>query len=960
MQWKRQVSSASSTQRHEYVDADCDDALLDSVEPSLVHLGKLLTQYHLSQLDTTVLEQLDVPSRRTFVSTERHEKVSAELLADRFGIGPKRAQRTMRVTTQRGVRSAILPISRRYRADRVFGVKRLAGKFATDTAYGKLKSLRGNVGSQIYSHKCGFKASYPMLKVDGNTVGDTLTQFISDFGAPAHLTFDGASVQTGPRTRFMEAIRRYEIKYHVSGPRRPNENPAEQSIHEIKKRWYRIMLKKKVPPRLWDYGFAWICEVENICANFSKYAEGRTPLEIITGDTPDISEYVDFDFYDWVTFRSNAGLGEVQLGRWLGVSHRVGRLMSYWILPESGIPVSATTVQRLTNAERATDETRSRMLEYEEKLKTVFEAQSADITQTLRDIDVSKVIDPDNEDPGFFEEFAKVIDNASLHHADDDVITATDDVKAMEVGSDQYIGMELALPRGADGEMIHGRVTKRMRDEEGRPIGTAHDNPLLDSRRYEVEYVDGNVEELTANIIAENLIAQVDDEGRRQMMFEEIIDHRTTPEAVPKSQGTYVNQYGVRRQKLTTRGWELLIQWKDGSTDWIALKDFKESYPVELALYATNRGIHEEPAFAWWVPYVLKKQKRIIQKVKSKYWSRTHKYGLRIPKNIAEAIEIDKENGNTLWMDAVRLEMANVRIAFEEYDGDPNKLVGYIQITGHLVFDVKLGENFRRKARFCADGHKTGAPASVTYSTVVSRDSVRILLTIAALNDLKVMGADVQNAFLTAPNKEKCWMVAGPEFGPDEGKNLLVVRALYGLKSASFSFRAYMAEKLSELGFHSTLADPDVWLRAATKCDGEEYYEYVLMYVDDILAISCEPELILRDVQSTFKLKDDKIEAPEYYLGAKLQEKPINNITCWTVTSQEYVKAAVKNVAEVLKGTSRRLPTKHVETPMSITYVPELDVTEELNAKDVTFFQELIGVLRWATEIGRVDILLEV
>jgi hypothetical protein len=88
------------------------------------------------------------------------------------------------------------------------------------------------------------------VKVDGNTVGDTLTQFIGNFGAPAHLTFDGASVQTGPRTRFLEAIRRYEIKYHVSGPRRPNENPAEQSIHEIKKRWYRIMLKKKVPPRL--------------------------------------------------------------------------------------------------------------------------------------------------------------------------------------------------------------------------------------------------------------------------------------------------------------------------------------------------------------------------------------------------------------------------------------------------------------------------------------------------------------------------------------------------------------------------------------------------------------------------------------------------------------------------------------------------------------------------------------
>ncbi len=92
-----------------------------------------------------------------------------------------------------------------------------------------------------------------------------------------------------------------------------------------------------------------------------------------------------------------------------------------------------------------------------------------------------------------------------------------------------------------------------------------------------------------------------------------------------------------------------------------------------------------------------------------------------MPRNIKKAIEIVKENGNTLWMDAVRLEMNNVRVAFEEYNGDPSSIVGYTQITGHLVFDVKLGKNFRRKARYCADGHKRGAPASVTYSTVVSQ-----------------------------------------------------------------------------------------------------------------------------------------------------------------------------------------------------------------------------------------------
>ncbi len=149
--------------------------------------------------------------------------MSAEILADRFGIGPKRAQRTLRVTTQRGVRSAILPTSRRYRADRVFGVKRLTGEFASDTAYGKIKSLRGSVVSQIYLHKCGCKVAYPILKGDGNHVGDALTQFIGDFRVPEQLTFDGASVQTGHKTRFMDVIRpRYEIEYHVSGPRRPN------------------------------------------------------------------------------------------------------------------------------------------------------------------------------------------------------------------------------------------------------------------------------------------------------------------------------------------------------------------------------------------------------------------------------------------------------------------------------------------------------------------------------------------------------------------------------------------------------------------------------------------------------------------------------------------------------------------------------------------------------------------
>ena len=167
--------------------------------------------------------------------------------------------------------------------------------------------------------------------------------------------------------------------------------------------------------------------------------------------------------------------------------------------------------------------------QYDEKLKRVSEAQSADITNGLRNVDSSKIIDPENEDPDFFEVFMRVIDDATLKHPDADNVDIT---------SDPCGGMELAMTQAGKGKMMRARVKGRMHDNEGRPIGHAHSNPLLDSRKYEIEYIDGQVEELTANIIAENLIAQVYDKGRQQMKINEILDHRVLPDAISRSEGT--------------------------------------------------------------------------------------------------------------------------------------------------------------------------------------------------------------------------------------------------------------------------------------------------------------------------------------------------------------------------------------------------------------------------------------
>ena len=903
----------------------------------------------------------DVPVRPTFVSTERHSNVTAENLSERLGISVGRARATLKATLQRGTRSAILPLGRRYRADRMLLKPRLHGKFSTDPAYFKKKSIRGNIASQIYFHKSGFYFCHHLPKIDNKHVGPSLTRFISEYGIPEHLTFDNAAVQVGVHTDFMDTIHRCHIEYQRSSPYTPKENPVEGGIRELKRRYYRLITKYAVPERLWDYVIDYVVDTMNTTVNYSKYSNGRVPLEIVTGITPDISEYLDFTFYGWVYFRTDGGLGTNEIGRWLGVSHRVGPMMTYWILPRSGIPVSTDTVQQVTNAEMQTTIVKEQMTRWTAEVARILDAQAGHINWGKHEIPHQMMFDLEAEDEEFTRNFSMQINPDTLDDAD---LEGTEKLQD-DLDAPDYVNMEVGMRRGQEGELQNATVCRRLEDSEGRPMGVASRNPLLDTRQYEVEYEDGSKETFAANILAENLLAQVDEHGHKHRMMEEISEYRKGKDAIEKEDGYIITSNGTRRKRWTTKGWELHVIWKDGSSNWISLKDMKESFPIEVADYAKDNGIEEEPAFAWWVPHVRRKRNALIQKIKSKYWERTHKYGIRIPRTIKEALEIDKENNDTMWHDAIKLEMKNNRVAFEEYEGDISKLVGYKRITGHMVFDVKLGENFRRKARYCADGHKTEAPAALTYSTVVSRDSVRILLMVAALNGLDLQCADIQNAFLTAPNLERCYMQAGPEFGDEQGKIFIVRRALYGLKGSAASFRSHLANALEDLGFHSSYADPDVWMRAAIKPDGEHYYEYILCYVDDILCISEKAYDVMIDISHKFKFKKDKIAPPENYLGAKLGKKSLwdadnNRHEMWTMSSVDYVKAAVKNVKETVKNSNRwRLPKKAV-TPMSDSFSPEMDGSAELGQSDHTFYQELIGVLRWATEIGRVDILLEV
>ena len=104
-----------------------------------------------------------------------------------------------------------------------------------------------------------------------------------------------------------------------------------------------------------------------------------------------------------------------------------------------------------------------------------------------------------------------------------------------------------------------------------------------------------------------------------------------------------------KTQKITTRGWSFLVEWKDGSADWISLKDLEASYPVHVDEYAVANNTEDKPALAWWSKVVLRKRNRNISKVKSRYWNTTQKFGIRLPKTVTGAFELDRLNGNDLW-----------------------------------------------------------------------------------------------------------------------------------------------------------------------------------------------------------------------------------------------------------------------------------------------------------------------
>ena len=214
----------------------------------------------------------------------------------------------------------------------------------------------------------------------------------------------------------------------------------------------------------------------------------------------------------------------------------------------------------------------------------------------------------------------------------------------------------------------------------------------------------------------------------------------------------------------------------------------------------------------------------------------THKYGIEIPNNVEEAHHIDEKNGNHFWRDTINKEMENLKVAFDILPDGKEPLPGYTPASGHMVFDVRM--TLESKARWVEYGRKTPEPPWSTYAGVVSRESVRIALTYAALNGLNICGTGIQNAYLQAPFSKKHYIIYGIEFVYENvRKKAIIVIALYGGKSAGADYWRHVCKATNEMGFCLGKGDADVWMRPGTKSNGTAYWQYGLLYTDDILVI---------------------------------------------------------------------------------------------------------------------------
>ena len=759
---------------------------------------------------------------------------------------------------------------------------------ATDTVFSDTVALGGWTCAQFFVGKQTRYISLYGCKSDGQFVS-TLQDEIRLRGAMDEIISDRAQAEISNAVQ--QVLRAYLIKDRQSEPHKKNQNYAERCYQDVKRYVNWILNTTGAPPETWFLVCKYVAYIMNRTAR--SVLGWRTPYEALTGQTPDISELTHFKFWEKCLIK-NYHKGEARhfpsqsnelLVHFVGYAEQVGAYATFMVW---------------------NPETKSLLYRSEvKKIRTPADANlRADPPPDLPPQEPPS--DPDDKKPV---EFVKGREG-------DDVVT---------IGFDpsKIIGRSFLGEPDADGTLRRKRITELVEDYEGQ----FEEDPA----RVQFKSVTDatGVEEITVYNDICTFIEEQEEREDGTWMWKKILNHRKQ-----KSQH------------------QVLLEWESGERTWEPIREIWRTYSFLLCEYAIEHNLVD-----LWdskgipIKKLSKRNKlmtRMLNQAKRESYKNTpvYMFGFQVPRNHTQAMAIDQENRNTKWADSEKAEKDQL-VEYETFDDRGHRSMaitplGYKKITIHFVYAVK--HDGRHKSRAVAGGHLTETPTESVYSGVVSLRGVRLIVFLSELNGLELWQTDIGNAYLEAKTKEKVYVIAGPEFGKElEGHLLVIVRALYGLKTSGLRWHERFGDVLREMEFTPCPAEPDIWMR-----DMGDHYEYIATYVDDLTIASKDPEAITNQLMDIHKFKLKGTGKINYLLGCDYYR---DKGGCLCMRPKKYIEKMMSTYIRLFGEQPKEYPS-----PLEPNDNPELDTSELLDLPGIKTFQSMIGSCQWIIQLGRFDI----
>lgn len=847
---------------------------------------------------------------------------------------------------------------------------------ASDTVFAAVPAVctNGHTMAQIFVGRKSLVIDVHSMGTEAEFV-NTLEDQIRKRGAMDKLVTDSAKVEMS--NRVLDILRSMCIGHHKSEPNYQHQDFAEHRWRHCKGNVNHWMNFRNVPENAWFLCTEWVADVMNHTAE--KSLGWRPPLQVLTGQTVDISCMLIFLFWDvvYVTRHKdsqyNGEVGSTKSseirGRFVGFAWDVGHALTFKILTDDTKKIICRSRVRLAK-------------DGENNLK--LEAEAGNIPQRVyiqskRDGDPDSplpTIDMEKDPFEVYYEDDKKEDGEKKEPSpmDDPPLSQTPVVETVDEDEDladhlkqqrgphdpnpnleprrfdtENLATDLPTEPGLPPERLIDRTFLMPANEDGTRVRAKIIEAInlhKDGMKDHPELVKFKclVNDEYEDVVAYNDIVDYIEQDQTWdgvWKFRKILSHKKVDPKDPDYKGSSYN---------------LLLEWETGQVTseplWTGNKHNPGIYAqdrVTVAIYARENGLLNTKG--WKLPGIkklAKTQQRMVRhanqaKLHSFRTKPVYMYGFLVPRNHQQAVEIDRENSNTKWQDSEKLELSQL----QEYETFVNKGRGYNpgpdwkRIRCHIVYAVK--HDGRHKSRVVAGGHLTDTPIDSVYSSVVSLRGIRMLCFLAELNDMEVWCTDIGNAYLETYTQEKVYIVAGQEFGELAGCTLLISKALYGLKSSGLRWHERFSDVLRSMGFFPSKAERDIWMR-----DKGDHYEYIGVYVDDLLIASKNPQAIVDTLMNDHKFKLKGTGPISFHLGCDFFRDEEDTLC---LAPRKYIDKMLDNYVRIFGS----LPRK-AHSPLVQNDHPELDTSDLLEYEDIKIYQSLIGALQWVIQIGRWDI----